>query len=284
MLYPSFDQIQHAAYSRWERRGHHHGRHRDDWLAAEQALLFALNYQVVAHYALDGGARMVLGDPARPICRSCERTAPYATFRGPAPVVPEALGNATLFTSEECDECRASFGEEIEPALAGFVAAMRDLRGTGVRPGPRTRIPVAALKGLARIALAIMPRRALSSYEDATEWVGNPDHEFDAVLFGELGALLHLMASPTPRPWVALARRVDEEATVPYMLLFLGTSDLVLQVPVPLCACDEDLDGEPVIVPRVSSPAPLENVDEVVASLALTLAPSGARMPAFALS
>ena len=36
---PTHEEIAVAAYLRWKNRGHHHGRHHDDWHEAEQELI-----------------------------------------------------------------------------------------------------------------------------------------------------------------------------------------------------------------------------------------------------
>ena len=94
-----------------------------------------------------------------------------------------------------------------------------------------------------------MPEGELQAFEDAIEWVGNPDHEFDARVFHGLDCTLHVLPAPHPTPWIALARRTNPEATVPFMLFFLGTGRVVYQLAVPLCVRDEDLDGQDVLTP-----------------------------------
>jgi hypothetical protein len=246
-MIPTFDQISDAAYYRWQRRGYNHGHDRSDWLAAEQELLFAGNYEVVLYEPLDGEARSLVGSPRRRVCRFCERSAPAATFSDARPALPTFLGNRSLWTYEECDDCHEEFSAGIDADLAAFLARVREGSGGG-RPAPG--ISVAALKGLVRTALAVLPGDELHSFEDTIEWVGNPDHEFDVRLFGEVGCDLHVLPAPLAHPWIALARRIDEEAPVPYLLVFVGTGSLVLEAPVPLCIRDEDLDGEPVLVPQ----------------------------------
>jgi len=40
------------------------------------------------------------------------------------------------------------------------------------------RIPIGALKGLVRLALSLLPSEDLETYEDAIEWISNPDRMF----------------------------------------------------------------------------------------------------------
>ena len=49
-----------------------------------------------------------------------------------------------------------------------------------------------------------------------------------------------------------LSCRTEKDAPFPYMLFFLGAERLILQVHLPLCALDEDLDGTEVHMPQRS--------------------------------
>jgi len=247
-MHPTTGQIGVAAYHRWERRDCHHGFHTEDWLAAEQELLFALNYELIASYRLDGVATRFLGDEDAPRCRFCEATAPRATFEGPRSAVPASLGNVALLSHEICDDCEAQHLESVGSHLDRFVEAVRrrDLRD-------RSHDPIAAFKGITRAALAVVPEDELQYFEDAIEWVGNPDHDLDSRTIGALDCYLHRLADPSPFSWVALARRIEDDGPFPYLLAFFGTGDLVLQVALPLCVRDEDLEVS-WIVPKAPSP------------------------------
>jgi hypothetical protein len=247
-MLPSTEQIGMAAYYRWQRRGHQHGRHSLDWLAAEQELIFALNYELIVSHRLDGVAPRILGNPAHPRCRFCEATAPRAAFEGPRLVLPSSLGNDSLSSVEICDDCHEQHDESLGDHLDRFVAAVR--RG---ETRDRSFEPVAAFKGLARAALAVVPERELQYFEDAIEWVGNPDHDLDSRTIGGLDCYLHSLPEPSPFSWVAVARRIEVEEPYPYMLAFYGTGDLVFQIALPLCVRDEDLEVS-WIVPRSPSP------------------------------
>jgi hypothetical protein len=249
-MFPRPDQIERAAYDRWERRGHAHGHHAEDWLAAEQDLMFTLNYEVIARYRLDGIAPEVLGSAGVRRCRFCEQGAPRASFSAPAAVVPEGLGGSSLLTSEECDDCRALFAEAVGPELDRFAAPWR----SGRFPASGASISIGAYKGLVRLALLIAPAAELPDLEDALEWVGNPDHGLDGRAFQALDCYVGLAPTPAPFAWLALARRVHDEAPEPYLLGFLGAGHATFQVQVPLCARDEDLDGLGPVMPRVATP------------------------------
>ena len=248
-MFPTADQIEHEAYLRWERRGGSHGNDRGDWCAAEQDLLLTLNYEVAAFYALNAAAPQFIGSEGRRVCRFCEQAAPLATFAATPRALPSFLENRSLFTYEECDDCHAHFASSVEADLEAFLKRLR----FGLESNSLSRTSIAALKGLAKMALSIMPAAELHSFEDTREWVVNPDHDFDLRLFGELGCGLHALRSIQANPWTALVRRVDDEAPMPYMLFFVGTANVVIQAPVPLSARDEDLDGERTVIPRTDS-------------------------------
>lgn len=246
-MHPNHDQIALAAYHRWQRRGHAHGWHSYDWLAAEQELIFALNYELIANYRLDGIAPRDLGDEDDPRCRFCEATPPRASFESPRLALPASLGNESLRSFEVCDDCHAAHAESIGTDLDRFVAAMKrgDLRD-------RSYDPVAAFKGLVRSALAVVPEEEMQFFEDAIEWVSNPDHDLDSRSIGGMDCYLHALPDAWSFSWVAIARRLDDAEPFPYLLAFFGTGNLVFQVPLPLCVRDEDLETT-WTVPRVPS-------------------------------
>ena len=57
---------------------------------------------------------------------------------------------------------------------------------------------------------------------------------------------------PSRAAWVCLSCRIEEDAPFPYMLFFLGAERLILQMHLPMCALDEDLDGTEVRMPQRS--------------------------------
>ena len=248
-MHPTSEQIAVAAYYRWERRNYAHDRHAHDWLAAEQELIFAANYEVVARYRLDGVGPRNLGDEDELRCRLCERTAPRAEFSEPRLAVPAVLGNESLFTLEECDDCHAQYIESVGGDLDRFVRAIR----LGGYEAPRAYVPIAAFKGLTWAALALLPADEMQYLEDAVEWVSNPDHDLDCQSIGGMECVLHRLAEPSPFSWMALARRSDDDAPFPYLLAFFATGHAVFEIPLPMCNRDEELEGI-WSLPKVASP------------------------------
>ncbi|MFO0953892.1 MAG: DUF2934 domain-containing protein [Isosphaeraceae bacterium] len=250
-MQPTDDQIAVAAYHRWQRRGYSHGQHDDDWIAARKDLTFGLNYRWAARYPLkpgpatQGGVLWLGRDAAEAegkprTCRFCERAEPSATFRNRAWAVPPSLGNSALLIWDECDDCRTQFDATLAPAFDAFTRPL--LSDDPVLPDVSTGVPVAALKALVRMGLSILPAQEQHYFDDANEWVTNPDHERDASILAGLGCHVYVTPSPIPASFASLARRANDESSVPYMLFFLGTSRLVLQTHLPFCPRDEDLD------------------------------------------
>jgi hypothetical protein len=206
-MQPTREQIEVAAYHRWERRGYGHGGEHDDWSAAEKDLTFGLNYRYVARLRLDPAARAVrLGhDPASRgprRCRFCEREAPAVAF-GEKPLwLPWRLGPTSLIAWDECDDCRSEADAHLAAPFAEFLSRL----DAGAEPEV---VPVAVLKGLARLALSVMPAAELPHFTDSAEWVANPEHARDAAALGPLGCHLYLTPGPVPAVFTAVALRVD---------------------------------------------------------------------------
>lgn len=254
-MIPSRDVVQRAAYDRWQRRGMHHGADGEDWVAAEMDAFFALNYETLIEYPLTDGEPRVLGKERRPRCRFCEQSAPRASFSFIRRALPAEVGNVALSTRDICDECADQFSKTIDQDFLRFWETLEGLRvGTASFRELRapTGITIPAYKSLIRMALSIIPDEELPSFADTIEWIGNPDHEFDSGLFGGVGCLVYQVHSAYLGSWANLSRRLDEDAPLPYMLFFLASGRLVLQLHLPLCSHDADLDGAEVRMPERS--------------------------------
>ena len=258
---PSHEQIGVGAYHRWQRRGQEHGRHQEDWLAAERALRFLGNYVVSVSVRFEGTRLPPLESARRGVCRYCEQAAPRTQFSGPTLAYPESLGNAGLLALDQCDECRAQFAETLDRPLAQFLQNWCD------EPSRTERcetIPIPAYKALVRAALALMPPRMLETCPDALEWVNNPEHELDGLDTHCYSPILHEFAEPPGAAWAALASRTDPDEPLPAILAFFGFDRWTIQLAVPHCLADDDLDGfdfDVPLVPRVAdalhAPVPL---------------------------
>jgi Protein of unknown function (DUF2934) len=251
-MFPTSDQIERTAYHNWLARGQTHGRDRQDWLEAEKELRFRLNYRIVVEFALDSDVPKVLGE--RPVrrCRFCERTSNHVEFAGPRPVVPALAGSGSLFTDEVCDECHAECLEPLEDDLGRFWKTLRPILSDGDADREsrgRNPVSVAAFKSLIAGAFLVVPDAELTYFPDALEWLTNPDHDCDASLFHGMSCQVYDAPFSNQRAWIVLARRLDNDAPLPYMIAVVGSGGIVLEVPLPLCLRDEDLDGRMVSLP-----------------------------------
>jgi hypothetical protein len=228
---PTVDEIQRAAYDRWERRGWNHGGDREDWLAAETALIFRAHYRSVLEVEFDGPERRVLGGVAVRRCGFCERTSRQVDFGAARPIVP---GRPSLLTAEVCDDCQSEWRDGLEDEFRWFWSRL---------PGGRPPFTVAAWKALVAGALLILPDRERPFFVDTVEWVSNPDHDADDRLLDGAGCLVYPADFLGEGARASLFRRVDDEAPVPYMLYALACDGLMVQVEMPMCLRDEDLDG-----------------------------------------
>lgn len=92
----------------------------------EALRFYGATYDFLRRYVVRPGDRCPpLGSRTRRVCRFCRRTDAAVSFRARAHAVPEALGNKTLFTNYECDECNHKFGTTIENDLGAYTKPAR---------------------------------------------------------------------------------------------------------------------------------------------------------------
>lgn len=232
---PSYHEIQIAAYDRWERRGHYHGGDANDWFEAETELIFLGHYRPIAEHRLDAD-RAVLGDGPNRRCRFCERTPRQVDFGDPHPIVP---GRQWPATAEVCGECRGDWLDPLDQEFRRFWDRLAH--------DPNAPLSIAAFKAMVAGALAVMPVGELPYFVDAAEWVSNPDHDLDDQLIVGAECLVYRAGFLHQDPGVTLYRRADDDDPVPYLIYFLRADGMMVQVPLPMCLRDEDLDGRSVV-------------------------------------
>jgi hypothetical protein len=121
----------------------------DNWSRAaienlhNPAEFYAKHYDVLVRHPLVADRRIYLADPAVENCsgrrcRFCGRSEPDATFRNGAHAVPEFLGNRTIFSLNECDECNAFLAREYEDHLAKWSLFQRSLAQVPGKKGKPT--------------------------------------------------------------------------------------------------------------------------------------------------
>ncbi len=194
----------------------------------------------------------MLGDAPTRRCRFCERTSRQVDFGDPRPIVPD---RPSPLSAEVCQDCRLDWGDALDDEFRRFWDRLtRDAASGqhGFENRSRSPLTVAALKAMVAGALAIVPDADLPDFVDTIEWLSNPDHDLDDRLL--VGAECRIYGAPflheDARASLSLARRIDDEAPVPYMLYFLAGDGIMVQVPLPLCLRDQDLDGREVEHPE----------------------------------
>jgi hypothetical protein len=255
LMVPTIDQIQQLAFGLWLRRGRRDGSDREDWFAAERELTYSLNYRTIAEYPLDGPGKLILGDRRARYCRFCERAAAQVAFGPPRPLLAGGR-SPSLYTAAVCNECQAAFRDAQAAGLERFRQSLveRAALCTG-REGPSEphHYSLTVFKALIGCALLVMPESELGYFMDALEWVSNPDADSDGALFeADATCVVYLTPFLGEGSWTSIVRRMDPGAALPYMIYYLAVSGVLLQVQLPLCIRDQDLDGRPVPVPRRS--------------------------------
>jgi len=90
---------------------------REEDAAARQ--YFAEHYEIVVHYPLVAPRPILLplDNPDRRQCRFCGRDTTQAKFKNDAHAVSNLLGNKSLFSLSECNDCNTSLGQKYEDQL-----------------------------------------------------------------------------------------------------------------------------------------------------------------------
>jgi hypothetical protein len=97
-------------------------------MAVEDALdFYDRHYQGLGQWFLSPGKIQFLGSKTSKICRFCGKRSPEVTFALEAHAIPEMLGNKSLFTRYECDQCNQLFGKGIENDFGNWSKPMRTM-------------------------------------------------------------------------------------------------------------------------------------------------------------
>ena len=192
----------------------------------------------------------MLGDASVRRCRFCERTSRHTRFADPRPIVPD---RHSPMTAEVCDDCRLDWLEPLDDEFRRFWERLRidaPSAPDGALDRRRSPLTVAAYKSLVAGALAIVPGAELPYFVNTLEWLSNTDHDLDDRLLGGAECRVYRASFLHDRAGLSLVGRVDDEAPVPYMLYYLACDGIMVQVPLPMCLRDEDLDGRTIEQPE----------------------------------
>lgn len=102
-------------------------------------------YRLVdANLALRPTEKKYLGDRQNRSCRFCGRKPPVVTFKQEAHAFPEAIGNKSIITYYECDECNGKFGRGVDDDFGKWSKPLR----TFYQIGGKTGVPTLKREGL----------------------------------------------------------------------------------------------------------------------------------------
>lgn len=79
------------------------------------------DYELVVDYHLDTEEEIMLSDSVPRKCRFCGKSEPEVTFKKVAHAIPHFIGNRTLKSSYECDECNSKFST-LESGFSQFMS------------------------------------------------------------------------------------------------------------------------------------------------------------------
>ena len=88
---------------------------------------FAKNYDFVFQKIFTPEDKLILGDKENRVCRFCRLAKPDVSFRKRAHALPESIGNKSIFSFYECDDCNEYFGQTIENDFANWSLPYRSI-------------------------------------------------------------------------------------------------------------------------------------------------------------
>ena len=102
---------------------------------------FNARYLKIDHYWFESDDHTPLRDhidDADRKCRFCGQGSPQVGFRELAHALPEFLGNRSIVSLNECDECNDYFGRGCEDNLSKFTMLLRTLAAIQRKKGPKS--------------------------------------------------------------------------------------------------------------------------------------------------
>ena len=115
-------------------------------------------------------------------------------------------------------------------------------------------VPVAALKGLVKIGLTLIPHEETQHFRETFDWLRDTDHSRNFV--AEFPVFRTFIPGPMPNDLIVLIlmRRRAGIDTVPYAFFTLAYGNHVLQVFLPSISQDKCINGKPLSLPAFPTP------------------------------
>lgn len=110
---------------------------------------YAERYDVLARHPLAAERKILLKDhldDASRSCRYCSRTAPTVSFANVAHAVPEFLGNRSVLSLNECDECNHYLANNYEDHLGKWSLFARATSNVAGKNKPKFKNPQKSLQ------------------------------------------------------------------------------------------------------------------------------------------
>jgi len=96
---------------------------------------FIDNYKILRHFSLDIGEKIILGNRKSKKCRFCRNKNGAISFSKLTHAIPELVGNKSLFSNYECNQCNKIFSETLEDNFGKFTLPWRTLTYTKGKKG-----------------------------------------------------------------------------------------------------------------------------------------------------
>lgn len=101
----------------------------------EACCFYDEHYSSIGQWLLEPEKKIALRSSHAGTCRFCGLSEPKVKFREVAHAIPQCIGNRSLTTDYECDECNALFGAGIETDFGYWSKAQRTMSGIGGKKG-----------------------------------------------------------------------------------------------------------------------------------------------------
>ena len=206
-------------------------------------------------------------------CRFCGRVSPNASFSKKAHSISEALGNKTIITPDECDDCNKSFGDTIENDFIEYISLFRTIRGIQGKNGvpqigslkkketslsytpnsvnvftfdtisefpgeitlPSTSFnPQNVYRALCKYALSVLPASLLSNFTETIKWIRS-----DKSLTKVPPVARCISPQVNQQPTITVFVRKVNSYDLPYTVAFLNCCGLDFVYIVPLASNDQ---------------------------------------------
>lgn len=216
--------------------------------------------------------KMYIGNKNNRVCRFCNKKEPETTFKKIAHAVPEAIGNHSYLSYEECDKCNKYFNK-LESALCDFLGKFRTISRIEGKNGipiydstnikleynekentfycyakikniiidnkeivlssKHKYIPRNLFKCLVKMALSLLDNKELEYFKKTIEWLRT--NKYDNILNKNsfITYITFYNKPPFRDTHHIFFKRKDDTKLVPYITYFIAFSNFSFQIFIP---------------------------------------------------